>query len=776
MESDDPIVSTSPSSAWDQGVAAGTGVVGAIVSGDSVRLEIALAHERFFLPANSRRPAPDLAPALAGIRDALGRKDAAAAADLVDRRLREVGWDPDDLVWTDPLAPVGRITWSPGPAHRGRIERHLDPSRTDARVIVHRADGTRWGLTVEGTRGEPVLRLRLWSEGPLDGRLALEAVSERRPGGEDIGVVEYGQGIEVTGEPGATRLRLVTTARGVEPGTDAAATTTLESAVAREVDGGGWRIEVDGDAEWRVHVGVDISGDRFGDDDAPDQHVPPEDLLSRSRLRLGGERAPDDTVETLWQRARADDGALRGVLELAYAACRRNIVASTGRLPPTLQGVWQGTWSPAWSSDYTLNGNVQNGAFASILWTGTPELMNALFRLVRAFRDDYRGNAANLYGAPGMMLPARMTTHGHANHFIRSYPHQWWLGHGPWFLRLAADYVLVTGDRTPIDGWLWDDAREILDFVGAVVRDGGGRLSPAYSPENTPGGTAEAIATDPTMDVAAIRDAVRIGTWLAELRGDPDRATAWVEAAELLPPLRVADDGTLAEWSGEWAEEIGHRHSSQLYPLWYVPDPAFDDPALRAAALRTIRAKIAWRAEEVARGAGMQMAFGLAQLGVAAATLGAADEALTCARWLACEFVAANLMTTHDWGEIFNLDASGSFPAIVAAMLAASVPGRLRVLPALPTSWPEGSITGLGLRGGSTLAELRWEGAGFTARIEPTAGAEWLRGEVLEVRSPRPVVEWRVDGRTVDSGVDTVTIPTGRPVVVAARYAPSDVN
>jgi len=53
-----------------------------------------------------------------------------------------------------------------------------------------------------------------------------------------------------------------------------------------------------------------------------------------------------------------------------------------------------------------------NGVLAGAIWTGTPELIGSLFRLVRPFADDYRSNARRVFDADGMLLPSRMSTHG----------------------------------------------------------------------------------------------------------------------------------------------------------------------------------------------------------------------------------------------------------------------------------------------------------------------------------------------------------------------------
>lgn len=303
-------------------------------------------------------------------------------------------------------------------------------------------------------------------------------------------------------------------------------------------------------------------------------------------------------------------------------------------------------------------------------------------------------------------------------------------------LRLIADLVSTTGDRTVVDDRVWELAEGVLRFAesATVTTAAGRRLIPGYSPENTPADAVSPLAADATMDVAILRDAARATRLLGAARGDDSLDDRWACVTADLPAFRVAADGTLAEWLvPRFPENLAHRHVSQLYPLWYEPDPAFtgDSPAaaqLRAAARATIGAKIAWRAADPTAPPGrMEMAFGLAQLGLAAAALGEADAARTCAEWLALLHWRPALTTTHDAGAIFNLDASGALPAVVAAMLVGSTTDTVTLLPALPRDWPSGEVTGLRARGGIVVDRLRWDEHGATALLRFLPEAEWLR-------------------------------------------------
>jgi len=718
---------------WDRGVVAGTGVVGAVVFGKPERHIVVLAHERAFLPVNSRRPAPELAPVLPAVRDALRAGDERAAADLVEKRLRNLDWDPDELIWTDPLAPLAQLCWSPAVISYRDYRRII---RTDdlGTAISWVGDGGSMGLRVDATHGDDHLDLELWADKPLSGLLTLEPVRDHRASAATVETIDYSQAVDTA--ISVTAVAMTADIIAGAPDHPDALTAQVAVSAPRElhVEGGGWRVELA--AGEPLSLRIRISTDAPGPDVI---HRESRDSLSSSRLTLSDASARDH-VEAIWRAARSGDPAAESeAIQIAYAAGRRNIIASTGALPPTLQGVWQGTWAPAWSADYTMNGNLQLGALAGALWTGSPTLLRSMFQMVLQFTEDYRANARAIFDAPGLMLPARQSTHGHANHFIRDYPHQFWIGHGNWLIRMAADYILVTGDRSILDEWLWDYTVEILRFGLAVVEAGGGHLSPSYSPENTPAGRENPLAVDATADVAALRDALRMGSWLARLKGEAELRATWEAARADLPRYRVTEDGALAEWPPGWGEHLEHRHVSQLHGLWYEVDEAFSDPVLHEAALETVRAKIAWRAEAPHGPPGhMEMAFGLSSLGLAAAALGDAESAYQCVLWLARDHFTNALVSTHDAGAIFNLDASGALPAVVASMLLGSTRSTVRLLPALPRRWKSGSVTGLTGRGGLVVHGLAWSPGGLTCDLELLDDASWLRDEPTRVILPRP--------------------------------------
>ena len=216
-----------------------------------------------------------------------------------------------------------------------------------------------------------------------------------------------------------------------------------------------------------------------------------------------------------------------------------------------------------------------------------------------------------------------------------------------------------------------------------------------------------------------------------------------------LPAYRINADGAVAEWVHPRLEDnYEHRHCSHLYALFDgLPDDIAADDGLRRAFRQAIEKRLEVRRCE---GGGI-MAFGLVQLGLAAASLREGELAYEVLDWLANRFWRANMISTHDPGAIFNIDLCGGLPAIVDHMLADSRPGWIELLPALPRRWPAGRIEGLRCRGGVVLESLAWEGDRIEATLRSVAAQE------LELRLP--------------GGIESIEVLRGGASVVAERSA-----
>jgi alpha-L-fucosidase 2 len=676
--------------AWEHALVTGNGRQGALCYGTPEALKLTVSHERLFFPLGPPLDPPDTARILPELREMIEQGRYAEAARAVCETATAEEPRYAETIWIDPLVGAATVTLhreSAGPARDFRRDVDL---HTGLVTLRWRDDDGEAGAEVFASRAADAIVVRFRGSAEM-------ALIDGTPPGPITSTVD-GLDLEVRFTaatwPGAlTGYRV----RGRWIAGDTLVIRTL----------------LPGDPDPEVTGGFD---------DLLAEHVEVHgELMGRTRLET------DAAVDRL------------------FDAGRYLVISSTGNLPPTLQGVWSGTWTPPWSSGYTLDGNLQS-VVAAVLATRTPELLVPVFDLIDRVRDDLRRNARRLYGAGGLLTPAHLSTHGSHNHFGPVWCLTFWTAGAGWLSRLYVDYWRYTGDREFLRRRAWPFLREtaefVLDFV--EIRDGVARFTPSYSPENAPANTGSQGAIDATMDVAVTRDLLtNLIRMHAELGlSDPDRPR-WQALLDALPPYRIAG-GRLAEWCHPGlADQPAHRHASHLWPLWYEPDPLItDDPALRAAAVATVRDRVAWWAGDESG----EMAFGLVQLGLAAAALGLAEEAHVAVELMAARYWGPNLVPTHNRGELFNVDIAGGLPAVVVAMLVRCAHGRLDLLPALPDAWPRGRVTGLAARDAVEIRELSWE----PGRVRAVLRSE--RDTRLTIGGPPGTAAWSgwlTGGRTL---------------------------
>ena len=433
------------------------------------------------------------------------------------------------------------------------------------------------------------------------------------------------------------------------------------------------------------------------------------ELFNRVRLDLGGGADHSLTTEQLLESSTMDK-MNAALIENEFDAGRYNIISSTGELPPNLQGVWGGTYVPGWASDYTHNGNVPS-AIAANLAGNMPELMQAYTSYIESLVPDLEINAKRIFGARGIVLPSRSTTHGFNNALAPNFAGGMWVGGAGWAAHFFYDYYLYTGDRD----FLASHALPFMEKASAFFEDylcegpdGKFVFSPAQSPENTPGNTDSQASFNTTMDVAVARELLHNSIAASrELGRNADKIATWEAMLAGLPDYMIDENGIIKEWlTPKLENNDDHRHASQLYPLYDgLPGEIAESPELHAAFKKSIEHKLAKHWRDNQRGF---MSFGLVQLGLAAAGLGEGELAYECLKHLVNRFWLANLASMHNHRSLFNMDISGGMPAVIIRMLVASEPGKIRLLPALPKAWPEGAIEGVLCRGGIEIRRLHW--------------------------------------------------------------------
>jgi alpha-L-fucosidase 2 len=397
------------------------------------------------------------------------------------------------------------------------------------------------------------------------------------------------------------------------------------------------------------------------------------------------------------------------MIEKAFDASRYNIISATGYNPPNLQGIWSGTWTAPWTSGMTNDGNLAT-AVAFNLAGNNPVLMDAFFDYHERLLPDYRVAAKALYNTRGIHIPAQSTTTGYDTDFNETWCLTFWTGAAGWVSNSFWDTYQYTKDQQFLAARAYPFMKESLLFYEDFLiegADGKYVFIPSYSPENNPGNSKSQAAINATMDVMIAKQLLRNCIAAANiLKLDQQKVKQWQIMLGKMPAYEVAVDGTLKEWLWkEFTENHKHRHASQLYALFDEIAPEFkNDERLRAAALKVIEEKMKFREKE----GGGEMAFGLAQLGIAAAHLGDAEKAYQLLQWLAGKYWSNGMGSFHNVQSLFNTDISGGLPYLVSQMLTYSEPGIVSLLPALPMAWKTGSINGLLLRGNIVIKELTW--------------------------------------------------------------------
>jgi hypothetical protein len=279
-------------------------------------------------------------------------------------------------------------------------------------------------------------------------------------------------------------------------------------------------------------------------------------------------------------------------------------------------------------------------------------------------------------------------------------------------------------------------------------------FSPSYSPENNPANSPSQACVNATMDVAAARELLTNLIAACESLGtDGAGVKRWQAMLDKLPAYQINADGAVKEWTtGLLDDNYAHRHVSHLYALYAgMPAAIAADAALHKAFLIALQKRMEVRRREN----GGEMAFGMVQMGLAAASLREAGMAYEIVDWLTNNFWRANLVSTHNPNDLFNTDICGGLPAVVLRMLVDSRPGRVDLLPALPPQWPRGSLAGARCVGNIEVRELKWSPKEITATLRSGSAG------TVEVMLPNESAPRRIE------------LPAGRDVTLTAtRGAP----
>ncbi len=469
-------------------------------------------------------------------------------------------------------------------------------------------------------------------------------------------------------------------------------------------------------------------------------------LFNRVKLALGD--SDDSKLTTDVRLANLKAGKNDPSMEALYFDYGRYLLiccSAPGGLPANLQGLWNQDLQPPWDSDLHMDINLQMNYWPAEV-TNLSECQDPIFDLGDRLAANGHSAAKNLYGCGGSFVPIVCDPWAIP---VKSQG-RWseWTGAGAWLAQHYWWRYEYTGDKEFLEKRAYPYMKQIADFYkDYLVADPRpeskwhGRLVtvPSYSPENYFVGGIQPVSLciGATMDFELIHDLLSHLIRASEILSvDAKDRADWVRILEQIPTLQVGKQGQLQEWLEDYEEaEPGHRHFSHLFGLFPGDQITMEGtPEFAKAARTSLELRLSHSGGHTGWSRSWVVGFW--------ARLQEGDKAESDLRHLITDFATISLLDLHP-PRIFQIDGNFGGAAGVAEMLMQSHNNVLRILPALPSSWKTGYISGLKARGNIEVG-IQWENLRATT-VELTS--KFAKSVTIQAPPHQKVISAKAWGR-----------------------------